>query len=372
MGEQPARGDVMGHSAPLSEHMASRPEWLRERLQWFLELKFGMIIHWGPYAQWDCCESWPLVPEDEWARNDDMRCWTERGKDLERFQRDYWALNRTFNPTEFDPGSWADAAVLAGMTYVVFTTKHHDGFCMWDTKTTAYRVTHPDCPFSSDPRADIVREIFDAFRARGLRIGAYFSKSDWHSPYYWSPDFAVRDRNPNYNTAERPELWGQFVAYVHAQIHELMTGYGPIDLLWLDGGQVRPPSQDIDMPRLASMARELQPGLIIVDRTVGGAYEDYITPEHMIPDEPLSAPWESCIPLGSGWKHNPLGMTYRPAASVIEDLRVIMALGGNLLLGVGPSASGVLDAEAHERLAEIGDYLQSHPEVMSRLPATQP
>ena len=358
-----ARGDVIEHSIP-GAATVGKPQWLRNRLEWFQDLKLGLILHWGPYCQWDCCESWPLVPEDTWARGEGLECWVERGRDMERFQRDYWDLSRTFDPTEFDPEVWADIAKAAGMKYVVFTTKHHDGFCMWDTATTDYRVTHPDCPFSAHPRANILREVLDAFRSRGLRIGCYFSKSDWHAPCYWSRDLPFVDRNPNYDTRADPDLWARFVGYVHAQIRELMSGYGPVDILWLDGGQVRPPRQDIDMSALAAMARELQPGLIIADRTVGGVYEDFLTPEHVIPDEPLPVPWESCLTLGSGWKHSPGKMTYRPTARVLRELVEIVSKGGNLLLGVGPTAAGTFDEGTTRGLLEIGEWMAVNGEAV--------
>ena len=131
------------------------PDWLDERLRWFGSLKFGLFLHWGPYSQWGCIESWPLVAADTWARPDDLPAWVERDRDLERFRRDYWALNRTFNPVDFCPEAWADAARRAGMKYVAFTTKHHDGFSMFDTRQTDYRITHSDCPFHRHPRANV-------------------------------------------------------------------------------------------------------------------------------------------------------------------------------------------------------------------------
>jgi alpha-L-fucosidase len=357
MSDEIPRPDVTAHSHPGGFPVSRHPLWLQQRLEWFRDQKLGLILHWGPYCQWDCCESWGLVPADRWARTESMRCWTERGRDYDRFARDYRALNRTFDPRAFDPGAWAAAAADAGMKYVCFTTKHHDGFCLWDTATTDYRVTGPDCPFAAHPRADIVRHVFDAFRARGLAISAYFSKSDWHVPFYWSPDFPLHDRNPNYDTAALPELWARFVDYVHAQVRELMTGYGPIDILWLDGGQVRPPGQDIDMPRLAAMARGLQPGLLVADRTVGGEFENFITPENEILDGPLDYPWEACLTLGSSWKYMPGHMDYRPAAEVIHQLVDIVAKGGNLLLGIGPTPEGTFDNEALTRLRQLGAWL---------------
>jgi len=351
------RGDIIQHSRMAQNSLEKKPAWLRERLKWFTSLQYGLFIHWAPYCQWDCCESWPLVPADTWARPDDLKCWAERGRDLERFSRDYWNLNTTFNPVKFDPDEWAQLAQEAGMRYLTFTTKHHDGFCMFDTATTDYRITHPSCPFHTNPRANVVKEVFDAFRKRGMAISCYFSKSDWHSPYYWSPDYPVVDRNPNYDTQKEPEQWAKFVEFVHRQIEELMTQYGKIDVLWLDGGQVRPPRQDIKMAEIAAMARSHQPGLIIADRTVGGAYEDFITPEQKIPDKPVNAPWESCITLGNSWKFIP-DDDYKSPAEVAAMLEGIVANGGNLSLGVGPDPQGVIPAEAAERLREIGKLVR--------------
>jgi alpha-L-fucosidase len=264
---------VAVHAAEDSAPPESAP-WLKERLEWFQDLKFGLMMHWGAYSQWGCIESWPLVEEDKWARPEDLPAWVERGKDFKRFQHDYWQLPKTFNPVHFDPAKWAETAKRAGMKYVVFTTKHHDGFCMFDTRLTDYRITAPDVPFHTNTRSNVVREVFGAFRQQGFAIGAYFSKADWHSPFYWTPDAPARTRNPNYDPLSHPELWRQFVEYTHSQIQELMSGYGPIDILWLDAGQVRPPAQDLQMDRLAAMARRYQPRLLIVDRTVGGALRE--------------------------------------------------------------------------------------------------
>ena len=357
------RKDIIAASRAEDIAGQEQPQWLRERLEWFMDLRLGLILHWGPYCQWDCCESWPLVPADTWARPDRLKCWQERDRDLTRFQRDYWALNRTFNPVQFDPDGWAQAAQRAGMKYVAFTTKHHDGFCMFDTRTTDYRLTHPDCPFHSHRRANVAKEVFEAFRRVGMGISCYFSKSDWHSPYYWSPDFPVRDRNPNYDTHGRPELWAKFVDFVHRQVEELMTGYGRIDVLWLDGGQVRPPDQDIQMPGLAGMARSHQPGLIIADRTVGGPYENFITPEQQVPDAPLGQPWESCVTVGHSWKYVP-DDKYKPAAELVRMLADVAAKGGNLLLGVGPTPAGTFDPAAVDRLGELGDWLAVNGEAI--------
>ena len=138
-----------------------------DKLDRFQDWKFGFMMHWGIYSQWGCIESWPLVEADKWARPDDLKAWTERDKDFKWFFRDYVALNTTFNPQRFDPGKWVTAAKEAGMKYVVFTTKHHDGFCMFDTKQTDYRTTDPSCPFHTNPKADVVKAVFDTFARKG-------------------------------------------------------------------------------------------------------------------------------------------------------------------------------------------------------------
>jgi len=327
-----------------------------ENLERFQDLKFGLFIHWGIYSQWGCIESWPLVKADTWARPDDLKAWTERDKDFERFSRDYRALNRTFNPGHFEPQKWAGAAKDAGMRYLVFTTKHHDGFCMFDTRQTDYRTTHPSCPFHKSPQADVAKVLFDTFRREGFRIGAYYSKSDWHHPGYWAPEWPHPDRNVNYDTSEHPEKWAGFVRYTHALVEEIVTRYGPIDVLWLDGGQVRPPKQDIDMPKLAAMARRHQPGLIVVDRTVGGRYENYRTPEQKVPDVPPPYVWETCMTMGGQWSYKP-DDDYKSTRELIQLLVDIVAKGGNFLLNVGPDAEGRLPEPALKRLAEIGDWM---------------
>lgn len=343
---------------------AGGPEpWLRERLEWFQDLKFGFMMHWAPYSQWGCIESWPLVEEDKWGRPDSLKAWTERDQDMARFTRDYWALPKTFNPVKFDPARWAAIAKGAGMKYVVFTTKHHDGFAMFDTKLSDYRITAPDVPFHTNNRSNVVREVFNAFRQDGFAIGAYFSKADWHAPDYWDPAVPARTRNPNYDPLARPEKWRKFVDFAHGQVEELMTGYGPIDILWLDAGQVRPPEQDLQMDRLAAMARQHQPRLIIVDRTVGGRYENYRTPEQEVPEQPLPYVWETCMTMGDQWSFKPTD-NYKSTHKLIHLLVDIVGKGGNFLLNVGPQPDGELPVTAVQRMNEIGAWLQINGEAI--------
>ena len=342
-----------------------------KKLEWFQDMKFGLMMHWGPYIQWGVVESWSICSEDE--------PWCRRSlNDYVEYKRRYEELKKTFNPVKFDPQKWARAAKYAGMRYVVHTTKHHDGFCMFDTKQTDYRITSPDCPFSKNAKANIVKEIFDAFRKEGFGIGAYFSKPYWHSPDYWAPDWATPDRNVNYDTEKYPERWKKFCEFTYNQIEELMTGYGRVDILWLDGGWVRPYpqldkdlrgllkrpfNQDINMPRLASMARKNQPGLIIVDRTVTGRYENYRTPEQQVPEKPPDYIWETCMTMGNSWSYVP-NDKYKSANRLIHLLVDIVSKGGNFLLNIGPNAEGELPPESLERLQEIGDWMTVNSEAI--------
>jgi alpha-L-fucosidase len=340
---------------------------LADRLEWFQDQKFGLMLHWGPYSQMGVIESWPLVWADRKWSNPKIATREE----MAEFRRRYFALGRAFDPAAFDPAEWARAARAAGMRYVVFTTKHHDGFAMFDTRYSEARITAPQVPFSRNPRANIAREVFDAFRREGMGIGAYFSKSDWRSPYYWRPDVFAEDRNPNYDTARDGARWSRFVNFVHAQVEELMTGYGRIDILWLDGGQVRPPKQDIQMDRLVAMARRHQPHLIVVDRTVGGAHENYRTPEQKVPEKPLDGPWESCITMGTQWSYKP-GDRYKSTRELIHLLIDVAAKGGNLLLNVGPQPDGRLPPEAVARLAAIGRWMGVNGEAIHATRAYAP
>lgn len=343
-----------------------------EKLERWKDLKFGFMVHWGPYSQWGVVESWTLCPEDE--------PWTRRTMDnYFEYRQAYENLPATFNPLKFDPAAWAALAKEAGMKYLVFTTKHHDGFCMFDTRLTNYRITGPACPFRTHPLANITEVLFRAFRNEGFMIGAYFSKPDWHSEYYWWPYFPPKDRNVNYDPARYPERWQEFKQYTYAQIEELMTGYGPIDILWLDGGWVRPietvddevrswgsfrlTDQDIDIPSIASMARRHQPGLIIVDRSVHGRFENYITPEQYIPKTVLYEPWETCMTMAGQWSYNP-DDTYKTPGEIIHNLVNIVAMGGNYLLNVGPAPDGTLPPSAVSRMKQVGAWMKINGEAI--------
>lgn len=258
------------------------------------------------------------------------------------------------------------------MKYVVFTTKHHDGFAMFDTKESDYKVTSPNTPFSKNPKANITKEIFNSFRSDGFKIGAYFSKSDWHTDFYWWNYFPPKDRNVNYDPQKHPERWEKFKNYTYNQLNELTSEYGKVDILWLDGGWVRPfktidqsvdwqrtikVEQDIDMDRIGNMARKNQPGIIVVDRTVPGKWENYVTPEQAIPEHTLDIPWESCITMGNSFSYVPNDQ-YKPTKKIVETLIKIIARGGNYLMNIAPGPNGDYDQAAYDRLKELASWIQ--------------
>jgi len=207
-------------------------------------------------------------------------------------------------------------------------------------------------------------------------IGAYFSKPDWHSNDYWWSYFPPKDRNVNYDPARYPQRWQAFKDYTYKQIEELMTGYGRMDVLWLDGGWVRPLStvnpsidwkrgirydQDVDMPKIAAMARSKQPGLIVVDRSVPGEYENYTTPEQQVPEHPMDDPWETCMTMGNSWSYVP-NDHYKSTTQLVQLLVRIVSRGGNFLLNIGPSPEGDFSDTAYLRLKEIGAWMKTNGE----------
>ncbi len=365
-----------------------------EKLEQWQDLKFGLLMHWGTYSQWGIVESWSLCPEDYG--------WCERRagsnpEDYFAYKREYEALKTSFNPHGFAPERWAEAAAEAGMRYVVFTTKHHDGFCMFDTKQTDYKITDPDCPFHTHPEANVARAIFEAFRAKDMWTGAYFSKPDWHNEHYWHPYFPPQDRNVNYDPEAYPERWERFVQFTQAQIMELMSDYGPMDILWLDGGWVaktepddlrewytarledigtgflkhRIVSQDIRMDELVVKARAEQPGLIVVDRAVHGKNQNYLTPENRVPEKELPYPWESCIIAGGSWSWVP-NANYKSVRETVHLLVDIVAKGGNLLLNIAPGPDGTWHDEAYTLLSGVGEWMTVNEEAIYETRAIAP
>ncbi len=334
---------------------------IRERLEWFRDQKLGFMMHWGPYSQLGIVESWGVCDEEFAACHND---WQE---DRREFKREYFDLNKTFNPVRFNPDQWTKLMADNGFRYMLFTTKHHDGFCMWDTRYTDYKVTAPDCPFSANKRADICKNLFDSARKHGVAVGAYFSKADWSCPDYWEDrlaDGTAYGRNVSYDVKKNPEKWEKFCDYTRGQILELMKDYGRIDILWLDAGWVcRANGQDIHIEQIIDEARKYQPWLLAADRTVGGPCENYVTPEQMIPPRPMQIPWESCITLGRSFAYT-YNDDYRSAREVLNILVNVVAKGGNLALNVAPQPDGRMPEPAIAVLNELGAWLKGSGEAI--------
>jgi len=304
-----------------------------------------MFIHWAPCSQRGWELSWPLVggvgalPD---SQNVEVA--------------EYHSTAQTFNPVNFDPRAWARHAKRAGMRYGALTTKHHDGFAMFHTRESDYSIEHT--PF----KRDIVREYAEAFRAEGLRVGLYFSLIDWRHPDY--PAFTDADKPYRFGQYRRstPEQWERFTRFIFAQIRELLTNYGKIDLLWFDGGWERTPDE-WKSRELEKMIRELQPGIVINDRLPGCG--DYETPEQAVPPKPPARAWEACMTMNNSWGYNPSDRHYKSARNLVHTLCEVAASGGNLLLNVSPRGDGTLPPEQVERLEAIGSWMQRNGESIA-------
>ncbi len=321
------------------------------KLKHWQDQKFGVLMHWGLYSVPGIVESWSICSEDWIVR--------ERKPTYEEDKAWYWSQKDSLNPVNFDPSKWADVMKKAGMKYMIFTTKHHDGFCMFDTKYTDFSIAHG--PFGKDPRHNIAKEVFNAYRNKGFMIGCYFSKPDWHSKWFWNPYYATPNRRINYKKQQHPDWWQNYRKFTQNQLNELTTDYGNIDILWLDGGWIT--GEEIGLDTILVDARKRNPGMISVDRTIRGKNENYQTPEQGIPAKQLDIPWESCITLSHawGWTSN---AKFKSPNKVIGILSEIVAKGGCLALGVGPKADGTLQPEVVKNLLQIGNWLNKNGQAI--------
>lgn len=321
------------------------------KLKHWQDQKFGVLMHWGLYSVPGIVESWSICSEDWIVR--------ERKPTYEEDKAWYWSQKDSLNPVNFDPSKWADVMKKAGMKYMIFTTKHHDGFCMFDTKYTDFSIAHG--PFGKDPRHNIAKEVFDAYRNKGFMIGCYFSKPDWHSKWFWNPYYATPNRRINYKKQQHPDWWQNYRKFTQNQLNELTTDYGNIDILWLDGGWIT--GDEIGLDTILVDARKRNPGMISVDRTIRGKNENYQTPEQGIPAKQLDIPWESCITLSHAWGWTP-NAKFKSPNKVIGILSEIVAKGGCLALGVGPKADGTLQPEVVNTLLKIGNWLNKNGQAI--------
>lgn len=291
-----------------------------ERMKWWTKARFGMFIHWGLYA---------IPARGEWI----MQC--------ERIPKsEYAKLAQRFDPQNFDATEWVSKAKDAGMKYMVLTTRHHDGFSLWDSDVSDFTA-----PKTASGR-DFISEYVDACREADMRIGFYYSLLDWRWPAYW--------KGPE----KDPQGWREFVDYVHAQVEELMTKYDRIDILWYDGSWPHS-AEDWRAEELNNRVRSLQPDIIINNRS--GIPGDLETPEQKI--EGKNRPWESCTTMDDlWWGYHPGDPNLKSSMQLVRNLVKCVSGNGNFLLNVGPKADGTIPQLQARRLREIGDWIKVNQE----------
>jgi alpha-L-fucosidase len=316
-----------------------------KRLAWWQNDRFGMFIHWGLYA---------LPARHEWVKNQ------ERITDSA-----YQKYFDNFKPDLFKPKEWARMAREAGMKYAVLTSKHHEGFCLFDSKHTDYKST------KTQAKRDLVKEFVDAFRAEGLKVGFYYSLIDWHHP-----DFTVDRNHPQrvndpaqYAVLNKGKDMAKYRDYLHKQVAELLTNYGKIDLMWMDfsyPGENGKGKDDWGAVELIKTVRKLQPGIIVNDRMDLREYEDggdFVTPEqYKVAEWPTEngkrVPWETCQTFSGSWGYYRDENTWKDNKQLLALLIESVSKGGNVLLNVGPTARGTFDARAQTALAKMGKWME--------------
>ncbi len=316
-----------------------------QRMKWWTDACFGMFIHWGLYA---------LPARHEWVKN------AERMTN-EQYQK-YFEM---FNPDMYDPHEWARMAKAAGMKYVVLTAKHHEGFCLFDSKFTDYKATNT--PYGKD----LIKEYVEAFRAEGLKVGFYYSLIDWHHPDYTIDRVHPlrQESDTAYARLNKGRDMNKYREYLKNQVRELLTNYGEISIIWFDfsfPGKNGKGRADWDSENLLKMTRSLQPGIIVDDRLdlsdVEGGF-DFISPEqYKVAKWPeingKRVAWETCQTFSGSWGYYRDENTWKSSAQLIELLVESVSKGGNLLLNVGPTARGVFDYRAQDRLSSMGEWMK--------------
>jgi alpha-L-fucosidase len=294
-----------------------------ERLKWFQEARFGMFIHWGLYAQ---------LGRHEWAMNHEQVPLAE-----------YEKLAATWKPKDRPAREWAALAREAGQKYLVMTTKHHEGFCLWDTRQTDYNAAR------RGPGRDLVREFVEACREFGLRIGFYYSLMDWHHP-----DGA--------RCLSDPKARRRFLDFTQGCVRELMTNYGKIDILWYDVPWPLKDPEGWESKKMNAMVRALQPAILINNRS--RLPEDFGTPEEQIKAAEPGRAWEACMTFNGSWGYMPSAIDWRSVREVIGMLQTCAGGGGNLLLNIGPAPDGSVPPEALQRLRPVGQWLRAQGEAV--------
>lgn len=323
------------------------------RTDWFVHDRFGMFIHFGlsaiPARDLSWPMSWEKIPTATWRKYLDE-----------------------FNPDLAGPEEWVRMAADAGCRYAVLTVKHHEGFCLWDSKLTTYTSVHaPRCG------RDLAREFVDACARHGIRPGFYYSLIDWDHPDYPADDPFHPERDDAASKA-RPRDWNRYVDYLHNQVREILTGYGKIDVLWLDFSYGDMSGEKWKADELMTLVRSLQPGILVDNRLVAGhedpsqkaKHGDFATPEQVVPPEGLFAPdgtplvWESCMTLGESWGYNRKDRNFMSPEQAIRMLVECVSKGGNLLLNVGPNARGRVRPQESAVMKAVGEWLTVHGDAI--------
>ena len=317
------------------------PAQFEARTQWWREARFGMFIHWGIYA----------VPADSTDLEGKKRVgeWYLSNKQMQ--VKDYEKFAAEFNPVKFDAAQWVKTAKDAGMKYIVITSKHHDGFCMFDTKLTDYCVTKAT-PWKHDPMKDLAEQC----REQGIKLCFYHSIMDWHHPDY------LPRRSWDTRPVDGADL-DRYIAYMEAELRELLTQYGPVGILWWDGGWEHN-AEELHSLEVNTLVRSLQPGIIINDRNK--LPEDYASPEQNIPSNALPGGrlWETCMTMNDTWGYAKNDTNWKSAEDLTRKLIDIASKGGNFLLNVGPTAEGVFPEAINQRLAQIGVWMKVNGECI--------
>lgn len=326
-----------------AQHPTETPEQKTERMKWWTEARFGMFCHWGLYA---------MPARHEWVRSNEKIT-------NEEYQK-YFDL---YNPDLFQPQEWARMAKEAGMKYFVITAKHHEGFCNWDSKFTNYKITKT--PF----KRDALKEVADAMRAEGIKVGFYYSLIDWHHP-----DFTLDQYHPlkakfsgtKMDSINKTRDMNKYRAYMKNQVTELLTNYGEISLIWFDFSYKEKGNKEWDSENLLKLARKLQPKILINNRLdlnkVEGGW-DFVTPEQYVPAkwpeiDGKKVPWESCQTFSNSWGYFRDDKNWKSPSQLISMLIENVSKGGNLLLNVGPTARGYLDYRSENALKSMGHWMK--------------
>ena len=314
--------------------------------RWFTHDRFGLFIHWGLYS---------LPARHEWIRHNEKI-------PTDVYDSKYFTR---FDPDLYDPQLWAKHAAAAGMKYFVVTTKHHEGFCLWDSKLTDYKATN------TPAGRDLIRPMVDAFRAEGLRAGLYHSLIDWHHPKYVidTCNGPYRD-HPDREKMNRGRSQTKYAEYLHGQVRELLSGYGKIDVMWFDFSFPRPDGSGKgrkawQSEKLLRLVRELQPHIVLDDRLDLPTGWDVKTPEQFQPREwpkvnGQPVVWEACQTFSGSWGYHRDESSWRSVDELLRTLIDCVSKGGNLLLNVGPTGRGEFDERALARLQGMGEWMRRH------------